>query len=109
MADGSSQTALGCKMRADSACEPPSSVFLSQPLSDHSSCGVCCPMNFPKASSLHLPKMPLNGGPFHSPVELLIVFSSQKAAQLNQQEAFGQRKAARKCCNTEEDVFSFLT
>lgn len=58
----------------DSASEPPSFVFLSHPQSSHSSCGVCCPMNFPKASSLRLPKMLLNGSPFHSPVQLLMAF-----------------------------------
>lgn len=109
------ETASGCKMRAnwgnfgDSACETLSSVFLSQPQSGHSSCGVCCPMNFPKASSLRLPKMLLNGSPFHSPVELLIAFSSRKAAQLNQQEAFGQRKGAGKCLHHRGRCFSFLT
>lgn len=93
----------------DSASEPPSSVFLSQPPSGHSSCGVCCPMNFPKASSLRLPKMLLNGSPFHSPVQLLMAFSSRKAAQLNQQEAFGQRKGAGKCLQHRGRCFSFLT
>lgn len=74
-----------------------------------SSCGVCCPMHFPKASSLRLPKMLLNSSPFHSPVELLIAFSSQKVAQLNQREAFfGQRKGGASVCSIEEDVFFFF-
>lgn len=95
-------------MERDSAREPASSVFPSQPPRGHSSCGVCHPMNFPKASSLRLPKMLLNGSPFHSPVQLLMAFSSRRAAQLNQQEAFGQRKGAGKC-SIELDVFSCLT
>lgn len=37
-------------LEIDSTCEPFSSVFLSRPSSGLSSCGVFCPMNFPKAS-----------------------------------------------------------
>lgn len=35
-------------------------------------------MNFPKGSSVHLPKTLLNGSPFHSPAELLIAFPPRK-------------------------------
>lgn len=86
----SQKTPSRWKMRADLPWERFSSVFLL------SGWGVCCPVNFPKASSLCLPKMLLNGSPFHSPVQLLMAFSSPKGAQLNQQEPFGRRKRAGK-------------
>lgn len=53
--------------------------------------------------------MLLNGSPFHSPVQLLMAFSSQRAAQLNQQEDFGQRKSAGKCLQYRGRCFSFMT
>lgn len=70
---------------------------------------VCCPMEYPKTTSLRLPKILLNGSLFHSPVQVLMAFSSWKAAQLNQQEAFGQRKDARKCQQHEGRCFFLLT
>ena len=109
------ETASGCKRRAhwgelwesEFGPEPLSSVFLSRPANGHSSCGVCCPMNFPKAFSPPLPKMLLNGSPFHSPVQPLMAFSSRRAAQLNQPEACGQRKSAGETFAVQRKMFSF--
>lgn len=66
-------------------------------------------MNFPKASSLRLPKILLNGSPFHSPVELLIAFfSSRKAAQLNQQEVFRTVEGCREVFAAQRKMFFSL-
>lgn len=98
-------------LETDRACEALSSVFRSQPPSGHSSCGVCCPMNFPKASSLRLPKILLNGSPFHSPVELLIAFfffyPGKRHSSISKR-FFGQRKGAGKCLQHRGRCFFFF-
>lgn len=58
-----------------------------------------------KPPPLHLPKMLLNSSPFHSPMQLLMAFSSRKVAQLNQQKAFGQRKGGREVFAAQRKMF----
>lgn len=65
-------------------------------------------MDFPNVSLLHLPKMLLNGRPFHSPVEMLIAFSSWTQPQLNQQEALGRRERCQEVFAAWRRMFFLL-
>lgn len=92
-------------LETDSACQLFSSVFPPQPQSSHSSCGVCCPVNLPKASRLRLPKMLLNGGPFHSPVRLLMAFSPPESGTTQSAQGFWTGEGCRKAFKTERKMF----